>query len=101
MVGPLFISKGSEPNRSVLPLRPLPVVTEVRRLGAAIFGGGATAKGNHIVNKVAIYLNYKCLHIHNGGVMFSSLEKPLLLIVLLLLVISKLLLLVLLLFCSL
>lgn len=45
-LGPLFNSNGSEPNRSVLPLRPLglPLLDcEMVRRGAAIFGGGATA----------------------------------------------------------
>lgn len=49
-LGPLFISNGSEPNRSVLPLRPvlLPLLDcEMVRRGAAIFGGGATANRPH------------------------------------------------------
>jgi len=40
----------------VLPFRPLPVVTEFRRLGAAIFGGGATVKRKHIISNLYAWI---------------------------------------------
>lgn len=96
-LGPLFISNGSEPNRSVLPFKPLlPLLdTEVLRRGAAIFGGGATVDRSckEMNSYWLITLNTFQMDLHRGGVMFSSLEKPLLLMLLLLLLLFRLLLL--------